>query len=83
LKQVIQMQKTLGPKAAIHRSRDLTSLKSEVSAAVQLMRSLPFKTPEGLIQHLERAYKGIVQPRVFVQASAQRKPVLNTEEEYC
>ncbi|KAJ7171712.1 hypothetical protein C8R43DRAFT_1231226 [Mycena crocata] len=82
LKQIIQMQKALGPKAAMHRSRDLGSLKSHASKAVQLMRSLPFKVPEGLSQHLERAYKGIVQPRIFVQAAAQRKPVLNLEEEY-
>ncbi|KAJ6498050.1 hypothetical protein C8R47DRAFT_317204 [Mycena vitilis] len=82
LKQIILMQKTLGPNAVIHRSRDLMSLKSQVSATVQLMRSLPFKTPEGLTRHLERAYKGIVQPRVFLQASAQKKPALNVEEEY-
>ncbi|KAJ7232862.1 hypothetical protein B0H12DRAFT_1144747 [Mycena haematopus] len=81
LKQTIQVQKTLGPGAAMHRSHDLMSLKTHVSTAVQLMRSLPFKTPEGLTQHLERAYKGIVQPRVFVQASAQRKPELNVDHE--
>ncbi|KAJ7139425.1 hypothetical protein C8R44DRAFT_764441 [Mycena epipterygia] len=82
LKQVIQMQKALGPTAVIHRSRDLVALKNQVSTAVKLMRGLPFKLPEGLSQHVERAYKGIVQPKVFVQASAQRKPLLNVEEEY-
>ncbi|KAJ7479993.1 hypothetical protein B0H11DRAFT_1263344 [Mycena galericulata] len=82
LKQVIQMQKALGPAAAVHRTRDLAGLKTHVSKAVQLMRSLPFKTPEGLTLHLDRAFKGIVQQRVFVQASAQRKPELNMEEEY-
>ncbi|KAJ6573853.1 hypothetical protein DFH09DRAFT_1311930 [Mycena vulgaris] len=82
LKQVIQMQKDLGPQAAVHRARDLGGLKGHVARAVQLMRRLPFKTPEGLGPHLERAYKGIVQPRVFVQAAAQRKPALHVEEEY-
>ncbi|KAF8151989.1 hypothetical protein K438DRAFT_1988110 [Mycena galopus ATCC 62051] len=81
LKQIIQVQKILGPTAALHRSHDLTSLKSHVSTAVQLMQSLPFKTPEGLTQHLERAYKGIVQPKVFVQASAQKKPALNVDHD--
>ncbi|KAJ7451097.1 hypothetical protein FB451DRAFT_1566339 [Mycena latifolia] len=81
LKQVSRMQKDLGPKAAVHRVRDLAALKGYVSKTVHLMQNLPFKTPEGLAQHLERAYKGIVQPRVFVQASA-RKPALNMEEEY-
>lgn len=76
------MQKALGPTAVIHRSRDLVALKNQVSTAVKLMQGLPFKMPEGLGQHLERAYKGIVQPKVFVQASAQRKPLLNVEEEY-
>ncbi|KAJ7671947.1 hypothetical protein B0H17DRAFT_1208872 [Mycena rosella] len=75
LKQVSQMQKDLGPKAAVHRARDLGALKGHVSKAVQLMRSLPFRTPEGLGPHLERAYKGIVQPRVFVQAGAQARAV--------
>jgi hypothetical protein len=44
------------------------------------MRNLPFQTPEGLTQHLERAYKGIVQPKVFVQASARKKPALNVDD---
>ncbi|KAJ7725516.1 hypothetical protein DFH07DRAFT_853912 [Mycena maculata] len=82
LKQVIQMQKALDPTAAVHRSRDLAALKGHASKAVQLMRDLPFKTPEGLTQHIDRAFKGICAPRVFVQASAQRKPMLNVEEEY-
>jgi hypothetical protein len=82
LKQVSKMQKDVGPKAAVHQARDLILLKTLVSKAVKLMQDLPFKTPEGLTQQLERAYKGIIQPRVFVQAAAQRKPVLNVEEEY-
>ncbi|KAJ7836348.1 hypothetical protein B0H14DRAFT_2794293 [Mycena olivaceomarginata] len=77
---IIQVQKTLGPTAAVHQSRDLASLKSHVTTAVQLMRNLPFQTPEGLTQHLERAYKGIVQPKVFVQASARKKPALNVDD---
>ncbi|KAJ6519176.1 hypothetical protein C8R45DRAFT_1204389 [Mycena sanguinolenta] len=81
LKQTIQVQKALGPTAAMHRSRDLGSLRTHVSKAVQLMRSLPFPTPEGLTQHLERAYKGIVQPKVFVQASARRKPELSVDHD--
>ncbi|KAJ6456165.1 hypothetical protein C8R45DRAFT_1187129 [Mycena sanguinolenta] len=81
LKQTIQVQKTLGPTAAIHRSADLASLRTHVSTAVQLMQNLPFKTPEGLTHHLERAYKGIVQPRVFVQASARKKPELNVDDD--
>ncbi|KAF7367508.1 UvrD-like helicase ATP-binding domain-containing protein [Mycena sanguinolenta] len=80
LKQTIQVQKTLGPTAAMHRSANLASLRTHVSTAVQLMRNLPFKTPEGLTQHLERAYKGIVQPKVFVQASTRRKPELNVDD---
>ncbi|KAF7340216.1 UvrD-like helicase ATP-binding domain-containing protein [Mycena venus] len=82
LKQLIEAQKSLGPTAAVHQARDLASLKSSVSTAVQLLRSLPFKAPEGLTQHLERAYKGIVQPKVFVQASARKKPVLNVDSLY-
>ncbi|KAJ6577097.1 hypothetical protein B0H10DRAFT_1963249 [Mycena sp. CBHHK59/15] len=81
LKKVIQMQKDLGPKASIHVTRDLPELKRLASNAISLMRDLPFKTPEDLSQHLDRAYKGIVQPRVFVQA-VQRKPTLNVDEEY-
>ncbi|KAJ7743864.1 hypothetical protein B0H16DRAFT_1889844 [Mycena metata] len=81
VKQIFKMQQCLGPTAPLHRSRDLMLLKGEVSKAVQLLQNLPFKTPEGLTQHIERAYKGIVQPRVFVQASAPRKPELNVEFE--
>ncbi|KAJ7037397.1 hypothetical protein C8F04DRAFT_952670 [Mycena alexandri] len=81
VKQIFKMQQSLGPTAALHRSCDLMLLKGEVSKAVQLLRNLPFKTPEGLTQHIERAYKGIVQPRVFVQASAPKKPELNLEFE--
>ncbi|KAJ7222624.1 hypothetical protein GGX14DRAFT_558715 [Mycena pura] len=80
LKQVIRMQKELGPTAAVHVSHDLASLKSQVSKSVELLQNLPFKTPEGLSQHLERAYKGIVQPQVFKPASTKMKPALNTED---
>ncbi|KAJ7293966.1 hypothetical protein C8J57DRAFT_1444990 [Mycena rebaudengoi] len=82
LKQIIAMQKALGPKGTMHLTHDLASLKQHTSKAVELMRSLPFKTPEDLTPHLDRAYKGIVQVRVFVPAQqpSERKPVLNMED---
>ncbi|KAJ7630373.1 hypothetical protein FB45DRAFT_915319 [Roridomyces roridus] len=81
LKQVVKMQKALGPTAPMHRSRDLMALKNHVSQTVELLRNLPFKTPEGLEKHLERAHRGIVKLRVL-QPAAQKKPVLNMEEDY-
>jgi hypothetical protein len=66
----------------MHLTHDLANLKQHTSKAVELMRSLPFKTPEDLTPHLDRAYKGIVQVRVFVsvQQPSEQKPVLNMED---
>ncbi|KAJ7051208.1 hypothetical protein C8F01DRAFT_1237408 [Mycena amicta] len=80
LKQIIQTQKALGPTAAMHREQDLPALKAQVTKAAILLKGLSFGMQDGHIIHLERAFKGIVQPKVFVQTAAKPKPVLNVED---
>ncbi|KAF7306351.1 UvrD-like helicase ATP-binding domain-containing protein [Mycena indigotica] len=80
LKQLIQLQKTLAPSASTHRARDLGALKRHVSQAATLLSNLPFKMPDEPADQLKCAYRGIVQPKTFVQAAAKPKPTLNIED---
>ncbi|KAK7064824.1 UvrD-like helicase ATP-binding domain-containing protein [Favolaschia claudopus] len=80
VKKILQMQKNLSPTADLHKTGDLMALKSQVSSAILFIRNLPFKAQDGVTLHLDRAYKGIVQPKVFVQASARKKPALNVDD---
>nr|GAT46622.1 predicted protein [Mycena chlorophos] len=84
LKQIIQLEKTLGPTAAGHHEQDLTALKAHVTKAMYLLKDLPFgmQMQENVVAQLEHAYKGIVKPRVFVQAVKAKplRPELNVED---
>ncbi|KAF7367490.1 UvrD-like helicase ATP-binding domain-containing protein [Mycena sanguinolenta] len=81
LKQVINIQKALKPAAEIHARRDLIGLKELAKQAVTLLKTLPFGTPPGFVEHLNIAYKGILQPWRTVTRRVVPKPTLNTDEE--
>ncbi|KAF8151966.1 hypothetical protein K438DRAFT_1778624 [Mycena galopus ATCC 62051] len=81
LNQVIDLQKALNRSAEIHGRRNLSDLKKLAEQAVTLLQALPFSTPSGFLEHLNIAYKGILQPWKPVKRRAQPKPMLNTEDD--
>ncbi|KAF7340238.1 UvrD-like helicase ATP-binding domain-containing protein [Mycena venus] len=81
LKQVIEIQKALNPTSEIHTRRNLSELKNWAEQGVMLLKALPFRTPPGVSEHLDIAYKGMLQPRKAVTRPTEPRPKLNTDEE--
>ncbi|KAF5377280.1 hypothetical protein D9615_006447 [Tricholomella constricta] len=78
-KSILRLQKTLEPASDIHSRRDAVGLRRSVQESAEVLRNLPFTTPEDLHPDLDLAFKGIV--AIKQPPKAPRKPSLVCEED--
>lgn len=78
LKELLRLQKTLEPKAAVHQHRDLSTLKACVTEAVALIRGL--SCAHELREDLDLAVKGIVTEACETRKKRQ-KPALCMDDD--
>ncbi|KAJ7652111.1 hypothetical protein DFH06DRAFT_1094341 [Mycena polygramma] len=76
---IADVRRALEPASELHARRNLSELKSWAEQAVGVLQTLPFGTPPGVREHLDIAYKGILQRTATRRAVP--KPKLNTYEE--
>jgi len=82
LKEIIQLQKVLGPKAKVHYRQDLVQLRKDTMEACALLRRLPFSAPEDLTADLALGFKGIVAQKSLGNVKMKQKPTLNVDDVY-
>ncbi|OBZ79120.1 TPR and ankyrin repeat-containing protein 1 [Grifola frondosa] len=78
LKDVVRLQKLLGPKSEFHVGRDLVQLKARVVEVERLMHSVPSGPPLEWQEDMKIAVKGIVKTKQLPVKEV--KPELNVED---
>ncbi|KAG6884796.1 hypothetical protein C0992_005765 [Termitomyces sp. T32_za158] len=63
IKSLTHLQKMLEPASELHRHYDIAKLRGAVKETVELLRALPFPTPDELVRNLDIAVKGILTTR--------------------